>query len=1498
MKTNHLVIFIAILCGAVLISLAGPAQANSGFLFFPDNGHNYKRIDLLKTWQESRDYCAGLSGPEGQPGYLVTITSWRENNVVDELVTNGKSSWLGGTDSETEDEWKWVTGPEGASGGTQFWQGNADGYRTNGLYEKWDNGEPNGSQSDNNDYARMIDNGEWTDRPASDTFQFVCEFDDDVFYTITVTVGDNGDVDPIGSPAGQVNVDDGEDETFTVTADSGYKVDSILVDGSAESLTDGQYVFYHVTANHTIEATFVENTHTITASAGAGGSISPAGTTSVQHGAEKTFTVTADSGYQLSQVLVDSVAASLTEGQYVFVNVIGDHTIAVSFEEIVVAIDDDDSDVIAGCAASTLTDYNGNFDASDFTLVNTDVQNGNLVLNTGNQAINPNSIVIPFTQEVSATFIYEGAGYSLSDFGWMLAADGVSGTKHEIYRNVNDNNGNGVLDVDENSTADKYGDTNGDGVVNALDNRQVLGTFAGGTELAFYLKVDNENKTYYTKTEWNPDVYTSWSGDCTLGDFTKTYHLGEPLANEGSCAVDSNWMSSPSLDRAESLFGLDFTADDTETLEITRNQQFSHVIVGAPGNKPNAWVLGWEDLSGGGDSDHNDMVFQIERETGGMAQLQSNNAIVPAQEDAYFTAVTLEVYDYMPCPDETAINYYISIDNGVNWVEISAWDKIHSFTTAEDGSNTIGDPVANWTPGSPEYTYRMRRVDYAGLGLSGRELIWKAEFTSQDEACAPEIVDIKLNGNVAIHGFFSRSSPVVKGNIIYSGSYETPAMDWTDKNLRGHLTATRLYDPIDPNATDSLELWNAGEVLDGKAPSARDIIFPDITVTQVSNETIASGDGSAKTFSGTLSSYPVSATTLRITDQSEVFEDKHTDVLEGSLGGSGTINRFTGEFTINFNTAPGNGVPIKASYNHYSAADTLLAFTTGNVSNTMLGLDNTFIYPKGYLHDFDEDADFDENDGDWLVNWVRGYGDGSSIPKEWLLGPIDHSVPAVATPPGYPMWYFGTAILHSERDSFRQFLEDNAARQTVVYIGSRDGMLHAFDGGKFRWGDNPETIDITENRGYFLWEEMSADSPAYCGDYDPDASPAQLCPNYGTGEELWAFIPANLIPRLKNNRLKGDDQAYVDASPALADVQIDGSWKTVLLVAEGNGGDTIFCLDVTNPTAPTFMWEFGDPDLFRSRSSPAVAQIGRILVNGSAKWVAFFVSGKTYDPNLYPSIYMIDIADGSVLQRIFLNEDAAGIGGVPSGQPAIIDSDGNGYLDRLYIGTDKGFMYKVNLPDDPDTVKYGVNHCVVNEDFTDDSSNTVSESQRMHPIYASPVVLADNSISSTGEINYNIKIFFGTGDSPYYDENINTADTTYHFFAYRDENYKGQCNEDTLSLDWFYELPESHRVFASAFASAGNIYFGTATADTEDPCEGGGGDAENEGAIFVLSLDGTEVFQKTVGNVIASPLVEDEHLYVKSQAVGLQSMGSGVYNNETLMGGLPDISIRYWRELF
>ena len=379
----------------------------------------------------------------------------------------------------------------------------------------------------------------------------------------------------------------------------------------------------------------------------------------------------------------------------------------------------------------------------------------------------------------------------------------------------------------------------------------------------------------------------------------------------------------------------------------------------------------------------------------------------------------------------------------------------------------------------------------------------------------------------------------------------------------------------------------------------------------------------------------------------------------------------------------------------------------------------------------------------------------------------------------------------------------------------------------------------------------------------------------------------------------------MDASPALSDVYVNDAWRTVLLAAEGNGGDTIYCLDVTDPNTPKFMWEFADPDLFRSRSSPSVAQIGRIYDAGTTRWVAFFVSGKSYDVGMYPSIYIVDIADGSVVDRVFLNADSRGVGGILSGQPTIVDSDGNGYVDRLYIGSDKGLLYKVNLPDDPETVKYGISHCVVNTDFTDRDVNEVPEAWQYQAIYGSPAVVSSSSVDIYGHMTYEIQIFFGTGDSPYYDEDINLDTTRYFFYSYIDTAGKGVCDPSKTELDWFYELPKGERIYASAFAAAGNIYFGTSTGETEDPCDtasnANSGVDPNAGALYAFSLDNAEngpLLRRVVGNVLSAPVIEDKHIYVQSVSGSVESFGSGRYNSATRRGGVPEIRINWWREVF
>ena len=1330
-------------------------------------------------------------------------------------------------------------------------------------------------------------------------------------YTITSKSGANGSI----TPADPYIATENSEPVFTIVPDDGYEIDDVFVNyiSVLSKLVNKQYTFPAVTSNQSIEATFSQIIHTITATAGSNGSITPSGTSNVGHNADLIFEVVPNEGYMVDTLTVDGDdTAVLTDDKYEFLSVTDDHTIAVTFKES--STDDPSENGIPGCSTNTSTDYSSGFNASNFSLENTNVSGGKIVLETGNEAINPDKIVIPFTQEVFVTFLFEGASY-VSDFGWMLEdevteADGSFkgwdkiplAQRHPLFKKIYDDDetggccggGNGVFDSDygngsfpisSESELAIYDDgtgysfvVDGDGTVSPKDMKKTIGTIAGGTELIFFLTASKRwdssdpDRVFFTRKDWNPDTY----GSCGSGTFDKIYQLGT-ASGGGTCTTNGGWLTEPAITRMATDFDVSLSGE--YKLPITSGAKFSHVIVGAPPDKPNKWILGWEDLMGGGDADHNDMVFHIERRTGGIASLQSSAAIVPEDEDAYFTAVTFEVYDNMPCPGYTEINYAISIDNGGTWIDITDWDEIYETNALK----TIGDgaePETGWVYGSPQYTRRKVRLDFSEKGLSGRALLWKAEMFSEKENCNPQILDVLIDGTVATNGSFSRSEPVIQTNVVYSGTFETPAISWTDKVLRGHLIASQRYAPEDPNTTAVKNLWDAGKVLQSKSPANRKIYYPNIKHTVVIDESLGKGDGKTTLFSGTFAHYPLSALTLKITDKTETFTDEHTDVLTGSLGGKGTINRFTGKYSFNFDTPPEDGVPIKAFYSYYKASSTLSDFTGTNITNEMLGLDSTYIIPDGYTYDMNDDDTFNQSDGDWLVNWIRGYKDGTSTVKDWLLGPIDHSVPAIQVPPGKPRWYYGSAITDTEREAFDAFIETWKERQTVIYVGSRDGMLHAFDGGKYRWGDNPSTA-VTENRGYFLWESGT--------------------PNYGTGEELWAFIPANLISRLKNNYLKEDDQAYVDASPTIADVHINSAWKTVLLCAQGNGGDTVSCLDVTDPAAPFFMWEFADPDLYRSRSSAAVSQIGRIMVGGKTKWVAFFVSGKTYDNTLYPSVYIVDIEDGSLIKRVFLDDDpdgkGSGKGGTASGQPAVVDSDGNGYIDRIYIGSDKGYMYKINIPDDPDTFNYGITHCIINTDFSDKNKNEVQEKYRLQPVYASPSVTVQNTFSAQGELEYNVKVFFGTGDSPYYDEDINTADTRYHFFAYNDTGKKGEVSEDTVSLDWYMELPEGHRVFASAFAAAENIYFGTSTAETEDPCEAVDDDS-NGGKIYAVDIDDGDIkFETIVGNVRVPPLVDDEHLYVKTPEGNIEPFGGGPYNNPVIMGAVVNTAVRSWKEL-
>jgi hypothetical protein len=119
-------------------------------------------------------------------------------------------------------------------------------------------------------------------------------------FSITATAGPNGTV----SPAGVTTVLGGTDATFTIQPDAGYRLASLTVDGYPSNPYE-TFIFRSVDANHSIAATFVGDTFTVTASLRGRGSITPAGATTVARGGSVTYTIAPDSGYKVDRVIVD-----------------------------------------------------------------------------------------------------------------------------------------------------------------------------------------------------------------------------------------------------------------------------------------------------------------------------------------------------------------------------------------------------------------------------------------------------------------------------------------------------------------------------------------------------------------------------------------------------------------------------------------------------------------------------------------------------------------------------------------------------------------------------------------------------------------------------------------------------------------------------------------------------------------------------------------------------------------------------------------------------------------------------------------------------------------------------------------------------------------------------------------------------------------------------------------------------------------------------------------
>ncbi len=266
---------------------------------------------------------------------------------------------------------------------------------------------------------------------------------------------------------------------------------------------------------------------------------------------------------------------------------------------------------------------------------------------------------------------------------------------------------------------------------------------------------------------------------------------------------------------------------------------------------------------------------------------------------------------------------------------------------------------------------------------------------------------------------------------------------------------------------------------------------------------------------------------------------------------------------------------------------------------------------------------------------------------------------------------------------------------------------------------------------------------------------------------------------------------FVDGSPkAYVTYASDGITvtKAILIFGLRRGGNYYYALDVTNPTVPKYLYRIykGKGGNFNQIGETwSTPVIGKVAYGTGEKWVAIFGAG--YDDEMdkaNPDTGNIDVGRGMYLADVLTGAYVWGksyVGGyttmtypIPS-DFATIDLDGDGMIDRLYVGDTNARMWRFDIGDlnksgysDPDewTAK-----------MIFKSNPDTAEKRR---IFYPPDVTFEKD--STGEYEM---LFFGTGNR---EDPKGTKDRD-RIYAFKDKNAsttKGQ--PDLVDVTGFYDL--------------------------------------------------------------------------------------------------------------
>ncbi|MBN2700611.1 MAG: hypothetical protein JXR29_04075 [Methylothermaceae bacterium] len=481
--------------------------------------------------------------------------------------------------------------------------------------------------------------------------------------------------------------------------------------------------------------------------------------------------------------------------------------------------------------------------------------------------------------------------------------------------------------------------------------------------------------------------------------------------------------------------------------------------------------------------------------------------------------------------------------------------------------------------------------------------------------------------------------------------------------------------------------------------------------------------------------------------------------------------------------------------------------------------------------------------GNDRVDFLRGDDVTGFRSRSSKLGDIVHSTP----------FFVGVPNAGFVNSSYASFASTHASRDSIIYVGANDGMLHGFDAAT-----GVEKIAYVPGPVYEHLSKLTH-------------------PNYGN---------SSLFPSVPH-------RYSVDGSPMVADAKISGNWKTVLAGGLNGGGQGYYALDVTDPdnfteanAASLVLWEFtdeDDPDLgftynqpplnFLTRQSAQIAKMnndkwalivgngynnsvsdGHASTTGHAVLFILFLEGGTDGDWTDTGDYIkIDTGDGSTA--------------TPNGlaTPMPVDVDGDGDVDIAYAGDLEGNLWKFSLTDEDEATVDDPANWTVDLLFTaEDGSNNPQ------PITTAPMVVphpqggymvgfgtgkylehADLSTTDTHTLYgiWDSEPMAGVdtvgGRNKLVEQTVLGAVTvsgeSYRVTSDNPVTYERASNgsvSNSSDRGWYMDLPTTgERVAFNPIARDRRFVYVTLIPDSSDPCAAGGG-----GWIMELDyLDGSRL---------------------------------------------------------